>query len=67
MPNPEDYKPGYKIKSKEDFFKFIDDITNDIDTFQLERTRVNKLANDYTDGNNCKRALTLSNITLTKI
>lgn len=67
MSNPNDYKPGYKIRTKDNFLQFINDMANNIDTFQQERLKVNKLANDYTDGENCKRALTLSNITLTNI
>lgn len=63
MNNPEDYKPGSIIKNKEDFYNFLNDFSNDIDIYKDKREKVKRLSNDYCDGNNCQRALELSNIT----
>ncbi len=53
--NPDDYKPGMKLKSIDDLYQFIDNVACGIDDYAKERKRVNSLANDYMDGGFCKR------------
>lgn len=62
MDNPLDFMPGEKIFTKEEFYKFIDDIANGVDNYKKERERVNNIVNYYKDGNNCKRVLDISGI-----
>lgn len=61
--NPDEFKPGFRIKKKNDFYYFIESIKNDIDNFKKKREDINKLTNAYLKGN-CKRALECSNIML---
>lgn len=62
MNNPEDYKPGPILKTKADFYLFLEDFSSNIDIYKEKREKVKLLSNEFCDGNNCKRALTLSNI-----
>lgn len=62
--NPDDFKPGMRIKTKDDFVKFIMDTVSDIDNYKEKRAKVNKLSNQYQDGKNCERALSAGKITL---
>ena len=55
--NPQAYKPGMRIKTIEDLFRFIDSVTEGRDDYKADRDRVNGWANDYRDGQFCKRVL----------
>ena len=55
--NPQSYKPGCFIKTKEELMQFCKDLVDNRDDYKCERKRVNKLSNDYTEGNFCERIL----------
>jgi CDP-glycerol glycerophosphotransferase (TagB/SpsB family) len=55
--DPQAYKPGMRIRSIDDLYKFIEDIANGIDEYKADRDRVNGWANDYRDGKFCERVL----------
>lgn len=55
--NPTDYMPGNKIKCKQDFYKFIDDVFISNDQFKTEREKVAKRFYDNIDGNSALRVL----------
>ena len=55
--NPDSYKPGYRIKTKDDLLSFAEDVVNEKDEYIEERKRVLALSNDFRDGQFCKRAL----------
>ncbi len=63
LENPDSYKCGFRIKTKQDLFEFIDDVVSGVDDFIEERKRVNELCNDYRDGGFCKRVLDVVGIT----
>ena len=56
----EDYMPGPQIKTKEQLFKFIEDIASEKDEYSNERMRVNKIINQYQDGKSCERLIQYS-------
>ena len=60
--NPEEYMPGYKIRTKEEFYQFLDDLSLGNDQYGQERKRIKNIVHKYDDGNACKRLLELSNI-----
>jgi len=45
---------GPKIKTTEELFKFIDDVSENIDKYQKDRTRVTNYYHKYTNTNICK-------------
>lgn len=55
--DPSGYKPGFRIKNKEDLLTFAKNVLNGNDGYIAERARILDLSNDYRDGNFCKRAL----------
>ena len=55
--DPQAYKPGMRIKSIGDLYKFIDSVVNEVDDYKVDRDRVNGWANDYRDGHFSKRVL----------
>ncbi len=55
--DPDSYKPGFRIKTKDDLIKFATDLVNDIDLYKADRSRVMDLSNDYRDGGFSKRLL----------
>jgi CDP-glycerol glycerophosphotransferase (TagB/SpsB family) len=57
LDSPKDYMPGELINNAEEFNKFIDDVSADLDEYAGDRARVNDLINTYKDGNNCQRML----------
>lgn len=63
MDDPEKYKPGPKLMTKNDFYKFIDDTANDVDEYKIQRKEMNEYGNPVTDGNSCRRALECVGIT----
>ena len=58
--NPEDYMAGHIIKTKEDFFTFVDDIANNRDIYREKRKRVRREMYSFPDDRNCKRIIELS-------
>ncbi len=60
--NPEEYMPGYKIKSKEEFYQFLQELATGQDIYKDERKRVKKIIHKYDDGRSCERILKLSEI-----
>jgi hypothetical protein len=54
--------PGMKIRTKEQFYEFLQDVVDDNDQFREDRKRVNDLTNAYKDGNNCRRTLEIADI-----
>ena len=55
--NPNEYKPGFRIKTKNDLMQFCIDLANGKDCYKEERERVNKLVNDFRNGSFCQRIL----------
>ena len=62
--NPDSYRPGQRIKTKEDLLDFVDSLTRGEDSYASDRHRVLKLSNEYLDGGYCKRALECANISI---
>lgn len=62
--NPNDFKPGMKIKTIDDLYRFIDDLSAGKDEYLEMRKKINNLVNKYHDGNNSQRALELVDIYL---
>ena len=52
--NIDEMSPGDKIKCKEDFTKFIDNIYNNIDTYKNDRKRVKDFYHKYQNGTSSK-------------
>lgn len=46
--------PGHKIKTKEEFIKFIDDIINNKDKYKTERKKIKNFYHKYQDGSSSK-------------
>ena len=61
MDDPEKYKPGPKLFTLSDFYKFVDDLAAGKDDYVQQRKEMNLYGNPVTDGFSCKRVL---NITL---
>ncbi len=61
---PLDYMPGDIIRTKEQLYAFLDDMSADRDHYIDKRHRVCDIVHTYRDSNNTKRALELSGITL---
>lgn len=53
--NPQDYMPGEKIFTHEDFLRFLDDFSRGIDRFEQERLKMKPLFNITTDANSSQR------------
>ncbi len=60
--NPDEFKPGMRIGSKDGLYHFIEDVAEEKDEFKNKRTEINALSNEYQDGRNCERALKASGI-----
>lgn len=59
---PEDYMPGPKIKTKQQFYDFLDELDSGEDPYRGERERVRKIIHKYTDGKSCERLMELSGL-----
>lgn len=46
--------PGHKIKNKDDFLNFIDDVVNNNDVYKKDREEVLNFYHKYQEGNSCK-------------
>lgn len=62
--DPDWFRPGARLKTPEDVYHFIEDISMAKDDFVERRKEVNDRVNAYQDGNNCQRALALAQISL---
>lgn len=62
MKNPKDFMPGPMITEKKQFEEFVVNLSQGVDAYAADRTRVNRFANKYQDGENCKRILEISGI-----
>jgi len=62
--DPLEFMPGHIIRTKEMFYKFIDDVTEGKDPYREKRRQVCDLVHTYQDGNACKRVLELGGVTL---
>lgn len=58
----ETFRPGQKIRTFQELKEFILNVTEGIDEFESQRMKINRLANQYQDGENCERTLRASNI-----
>jgi CDP-glycerol glycerophosphotransferase (TagB/SpsB family) len=54
---PLDYMPGPHMKTLDDLYQFVEDLSNNNDAYQEKRKEVNRLFNDYIDNKSCKRVL----------
>lgn len=55
--NPIELMPGHHILKKEDFYNFLDEIKNEIDSFSVERNKILKLTHKYIDANSSQRII----------
>lgn len=60
--NPENYMPGYIVKSKRDLYIALEEMAAGIDKYKDERKRILDLVHKYKDGKNCQRTLEFSGI-----
>ena len=60
--NQDECKPGFRIKTKQDFYQFVNDVVTGNDNFASEREYVNRWANTYTDNKSSERVLNLLEI-----
>ena len=60
--NQDECKPGFRIKTKQDFYQFVNDVVTGNDNFASERENVNRWANTYTDNKSSERVLNLLEI-----
>lgn len=58
------YMPGKKIYNRDDLYRYIDDIANEVDEFAEERRYMRELFHYYKDGNNSNRILKVAGIKL---
>ena len=56
------FTPGAKINTIDDFIDFINDINMDIDAFKVEREKLIDYLFKYKDGNNCSRLVEIFNL-----
>lgn len=61
---PEDYMGGHIIKTKDEFWTFLDDFANDKDIYADKRHWVCNQLYKYKDANSCKRIVELSGMSL---
>ena len=57
LEDPDSYKAGFRIKTKEDLLRFAKDLSDGKDEYRQDRVRVLDLSNDYRDGQFSKCAL----------
>lgn len=61
---PEDYMAGHIIKNKQQFYEFLDDLSNGKDVYKSKRQRVLHEMYEYPDNHNCERVVKLSRMFL---
>lgn len=57
---PEDYMAGHIIKTKQQFYGFLDDLSDGKDVYKSKRQRVLHEMYEYPDNHNCERIVKLS-------
>lgn len=62
--DPDYLTAGYKLRTKEDFYLFLNDLMSGKDKYASQRREVNALVNTFNDGRQCERLLMLTNITM---
>ena len=60
--NQDECKPGFRIKTKQEFYQFVTDVVTGKDDYTKEREKVNSWANTYTDNKSSERVLKLVGI-----
>lgn len=55
--NPSSYKPGDRIKTREELLKFANDVAQGCDQYKEDRKRVQSLSNEYINGNFSQKLL----------
>lgn len=58
--NPDQFKPGMRIKNRGQLLEFIADVVSGKDEYAQKRKKIRDLSNYYQDGKNCERALSLA-------
>lgn len=53
--NQDESKPGHRIKTQDDFFRFVEDVASSNDDFESKRLQVNSWANTYADNQSSLR------------
>lgn len=61
--DPSSYKPGFRIKTKEDLLQFAKNVADNVDIYKEDRKRVLSLSNDKINGNFSKGLLEMVGIT----
>ena len=62
--NPEDYMGGHIVKTKKDFFQFIEDFASGNDVYRDKRRWVCDQMYKYKDANSCERIIRLSEMSI---
>ena len=62
--DPDALMAGHKIRNREDFLTFMADLAAGRDPWASERRRVNRMLNQYQDGQNRRRCLEIGGVTL---
>ena len=58
--NPLDFMPGQIIKTKEQFWKCLEDVNNEVDYYSQKRKEVRDKVYTYQDGKNCERVIKIA-------
>lgn len=64
--NAIEYLAGYKATNEDTFYKALDSIMENKDEYKIERNRINKLFNDNTSENHCRKIAELIGLTVAK-
>lgn len=62
--NIEEYMGGHIIKTKDDFWRFLDDFAAGKDIYKEKRHKITNIIYKFKDANSCKRIVELSNMTI---
>lgn len=62
--DPELFRPGMRIRTTDDLYKFLESVSDGHDNYRKERENINNLSNRYQDGHNARRALELNGISI---
>ena len=54
--------PGPLIRTKEELYSFMYDMSNSKDEYMKERKKINDLVNAFQDGKSCERLIMYSNM-----
>lgn len=60
--DPEKFRPGERLRTKEDAYRFIDDVASGHDEWAKARKEINDLSNAYQDGHNARRAFAMCGV-----